>query len=204
MSENADFSDYFKQGMDFLSMSQQQMNDWFEETFVPPGQPPTMAAMSGLMGNTPHLDNLFGMDKKVAAFLEAATALTAANAELQALISRNWLEAYQRFSTGGNGATTAFGDSVDQWFNYANDAMLQLQRTTEFLEVQRKYINASTEYRNRYRELMEVFQEKNNMPTRTEIDDLSRTVYELKRELRSLKRQMSRSAEAIEQGDSDE
>ena len=61
------------------------------------------------------------------------------------------------------------------------------------MNAQREVINASTTFRNCYTDLVEVYQEKNNMPTRREIDDLSRSVYDLKRELKKLKKELKLS-----------
>ena len=41
---------------------------------------------------------------------------------------------------------------------------------------------------------MEVFQEQHHMPTRSEVDDLSHTVYELRKEVRALKRELKKAA----------
>jgi poly[(R)-3-hydroxyalkanoate] polymerase subunit PhaE len=47
---------------------------------------------------------------------------------------------------------------------------------------------SSTEYRLAEREIAEAFCEVHHIPTRTEVDELQRTVAELRRELRALKK----------------
>ncbi len=56
-----------------------------------------------------------------------------------------------------------------------------------FLEAQRKMTRSSAEYRLQEREIAEVFCEMHHIPTRSEVDELQRTVIELRRELRALK-----------------
>jgi hypothetical protein len=42
------------------------------------------------------------------------------------------------------------------------------------------------------RRLIKVYQENNHMPTQEEFDDLSKTVYLLKKELRTIKKQITK------------
>jgi len=71
----------------------------------------------------------------------------------------------------------------------ANETLTQTHRTPEFLEAQRRLTRSSTECRLAEREIMEAYCEMHHIPTRTEVDDLSRAVYELRRELRALRRE---------------
>ena len=61
-------------------------------------------------------------------------------------------------------------------------------RTPEFLDAQRRLTRSSTECRLAEREIMEAYCEMHHIPTRTEVDELARAVYELRRELRAMKR----------------
>ena len=187
-SIDKEFLKFFDQGSDFLKIFEKQMKTFFGDAFPSSeglSEIPSIESLTGM----PHLDNLFGVDKKVKDFVKASSALHSANTELQALISKSWFEAFQRFCTA-TGDNTWYEKSFDEWLEYANRSMDDFQRTDEFMSAQREMINASTDFRNCYTELVEVYQEKNNIPTRREIDDLSRSVYELKRELKKLKKEL--------------
>lgn len=160
-------------------------------------------------GHPPYFDSVFGVDRKFGTFVEAGNNLLSANTEYQWLIGKTWLEAWQGYASTYGGAgdgmnarsnsgseppkAASMHEMVDQWFSYANDALLQCQRTQEFLDAQKNVVKALTEFRTRHRDMVEVFQEQNHTPTRTEVDDLSRSVYELKRELRVLKKESNKT-----------
>ena len=190
-SKDNEFKKFFDQGSDFFNMFEKQMKTFFGNPFLSSESLPEIPSIESLT-SMPHLDNLFGIDKKVKDFVKASSALHSANTDLQALISKSWYETFQRFSAGA-GDNTWYEKSFDEWLEYANRSMDEFQRTDEFMNAQRGVINASTTFRNCYADLVEVYQEKNNIPTRREIDDLSRSVYDLKRELKKLKKELKLS-----------
>ena len=103
-----------------------------------------------------------------------------------------WNRALEKFTKAVNdpkGEPIASGrQMLDLWLASANRALLEMHRSEEFLEVQRRMTRSSTEYRLAEREIAEAFCEMHHIPTRTEMDEMQRAVTELKRELRELKR----------------
>src|SRR4051812_16302566 len=75
------------------------------------------------------------------------------------------------------------------WVETANEVLLETQRSEAFLTTQRDLIKASSELRLAQQELAAFYSEMFGYPTRTELDDVHRTVTELRRELRALKRE---------------
>ncbi len=65
---------------------------------------------------------------------------------------------------------------IDLWIDIANETLVETHRTPEFLEAQRRLTRSSTEYRLQEREIAESFCEMHHIPTRTEVDELQRTV----------------------------
>ena len=107
---------------------------------------------------------------------------------LQALHSRNSpspLKTRKKRSRPG-----AKGSSC--WFSIANQTLLETHRSSEFLEAQRKLLRAAMDYRLQLRAVAEEFCETFQIPGRTEVDELARTVHELRREVRALKRRLPR------------
>jgi hypothetical protein len=74
------------------------------------------------------------------------------------------------------------------WTETANRVLLEMQRSEAFLEVQALMIRASTELRIAQHDLVEFYGERYGFPTRRELDDVHKTVTELRRELRALRR----------------
>ena len=74
------------------------------------------------------------------------------------------------------------------WTETANRVLLEMQRSEAFLEAQARMIRASTELRMAQHDLVEFYGERYGFPTRRELDDVHKTVTELRRELRALRR----------------
>ncbi len=100
-----------------------------------------------------------------------------------------WSKALERFMKALNdtsGEPIQSGrQMLDLWLITANKALLEMHRSAAFLEVQRRMTRSSTEYRLAEREIAEAFCEMHHIPTRTEMDEVQRTVTELRRELRA-------------------
>jgi hypothetical protein len=106
-----------------------------------------------------------------------------------------WTKAAQEFSAKLNEAAekgTPLGsraELVAAWVDTANQHLLQMQHSAPYLETQRKLLRASTELRLVQQEIGDFYSEILGVPTRAEIDDLSRTVAELRRAFRADQRQ---------------
>ena len=114
-------------------------------------------------------------------------------AAYQGLVQSAWRKAFERFVSAvndGEGAPIKSGrDLLDQWISTANETLLEMHRSPEFLEAQRKMTRSSSDYRLQEREIAEVFCALHHIPTRTEMDEVQRTVVALRRELSPLQRE---------------
>lgn len=81
--------------------------------------------------------------------------------------------------------------AMNAWLAAANHELLETQRSSEYMDAQRRMIRSSTEIKARQKDLAEAWSEMYQMPTRTEMDDLIKTVHELRRELRKVKRELA-------------
>jgi hypothetical protein len=90
---------------------------------------------------------------------------------------------------------------LDHWLAVANEELTRTQRTDEFLDAQRKLLRAGVDYRLKERELVEIWCETHSIPTRTEVDDLHRTVHELRRQVRALTKGRGAATSSREGGD---
>ena len=81
--------------------------------------------------------------------------------------------------------------AMNAWLDAANHELLETQRSGEYLDAQRRMIRSSMEIKARQKDIAEAWSEMYQMPTRTEIDDLTKIVHELRRELRKVKRELA-------------
>jgi hypothetical protein len=108
------------------------------------------------------------------------------------VIQGAWSRALERFmkqlNDPGAEPIKSGRQMLDVWLATANGSLLEMHRSKEFLEAQRRMTRSSTEYRLAEREIAEAFCEMHHIPTRTEMDEIQRVVTELRRELRAQKR----------------
>ena len=113
-------------------------------------------------------------------------------AAYQAIVQAAWRRAIQRFVDALNDPKApplkSGREFLDLWIATANACLLEMHRSDEFLEAQRKMTRSATEYRLQEREIAEAFCAMHHIPTRTEMDEVQHAVYELRRELRALQR----------------
>jgi len=118
-----------------------------------------------------------------------------ASAEYMAVTSEAWTQTFEEYTKDVSENPITEKDSprdlLDRWLKIANKNLIEQQRTDRFLEAQRNLISSGTRYRLKQREFVEIWCEGVSIPTRTEVDDLHRTLYELRREVRMLKRQIT-------------
>jgi hypothetical protein len=116
-------------------------------------------------------------------------------AAYRAVVQKAWRAAFDQFARELAGADgdpiRTWRELADRWIRGANDALLQMQRTPEFLDAQRAMTRSAMDYRLQERAVAEALCDALHVPTRTEIDELQRTVCELRRELRALQRRVS-------------
>ena len=155
----------------------------------------------GRMTQGPGFATLWDWDRKALQIYSAGLALKQAAAAYQAVMDRAWQEAYKRFvaefskpAEDEKKVIKSWREGIDLWFSIANQTLLEAHRSTEFLEAQRKMLRAAMEYRLQLRAVAEEFCETFQIPGRTEVDEIARTVHELRRDLRELKRTIGSAA----------
>ena len=155
------------------------------------GLGPLDAAIEHLVEG-PSYATLWTLDRKILKAQKLRAEWSRDLAAFQVLMHGAWNEAVQRFlreinDTQGTPITT-WRELTDVWVKVANETLLATHRTPEFLEAQRRLTRSGAECRLQEREIAEAFCEMQQMPTRTEMDEVQREVYELRRRLRALEK----------------
>jgi hypothetical protein len=155
------------------------------------GLGPLDAAIEHLVEG-PSYATLWTLDRKMLKAQKLRAEWAKDLAAYQVLMHSAWSEAVKRFLREINDAQgtpiTSWRALTDVWIEVANKSLVETHRTPKFLEAQRRLTRSGAECRLQEREIAEAFCEMQQMPTRTEVDELQREVYELRRRLRALER----------------
>jgi hypothetical protein len=140
----------------------------------------------------PTYATLYDMDRKVLTAQKLWIDRTRDIEHYYEVVQGAWNRAYERFMKAigeKGGAPIKSGRALlDLWLATANTALVEMHRSKDFLDAQRRMTRSSTDYRLAEQEIAEAFCEIHHIPTRTEMDEMQRSVTELKRELRALRR----------------
>ena len=149
----------------------------------------------GRMAEGPRFADLWEIERRYARVLQAWMTVRRRNLEHNAITLEAWLKAGRQFGEELAGQTNAGGQPPDAkamltlWTETANKQLLETQHAEPFLRTQAALIRATTDLRIVQQELVEHFGKQYGFPTRTELDDLHRTVTELRREMRAMRRE---------------
>jgi len=156
------------------------------------------------MAEGPQLADLWNTERKFIAVFNAWTAMRRHSLEHNKVVLEAWMKAAGAFAKLLNERADK-GEALESWravlalwVETANEVLLETQRSEAFLSTQRDLVKASSELRLAQQELAEFYSEMFGYPTRTELDDVHRTVTELRRELRAFKRESRASRPAVE------
>lgn len=146
----------------------------------------------GRMAQGPRFADLWEAERRHAGVLQAWMTLRRRSLEHNAVVLEAWLQAGRRFTeqlAEQTGAALDAKAALALWTETANRQLLETQRSEPFLKTQAAMIRATTELRVAQQDLVEHFGKQYGFPTRTELDDVHRTVTELRRELRAMRRE---------------
>jgi class III poly(R)-hydroxyalkanoic acid synthase PhaE subunit len=159
------------------------------------------------MAEGPQLADLWNTERKFLAVFNAWVAMRQKSLEHNKVMLEAWMKAAGAFAKTLNQradkgeALESWREVLALWVETANEVLLETQRSEAFLTTQRDLIKASSDLRLAQQDLAEFYSEMFGYPTRTELDDVHRTVTELRRELRAFKRQSRAPRPAAEGAD---
>jgi hypothetical protein len=153
------------------------------------------------MAEGPRLADLWNVERQFAEVFRAWARLRQRSFEHNKVMLDAWTRAAGAFARRlneraekGEPPLESMRAFLTLWGETANEILLETQRSDAFLETQREVLKASTDLRLAQRKVAEFYSEMYGYPTRAELDDVHKTVTELRRELRSLKRSVPRAA----------
>jgi class III poly(R)-hydroxyalkanoic acid synthase PhaE subunit len=146
------------------------------------------------MAEGPRLADLWEVERKMLAVFNAWVTLRKSSLEHNTVMLDAWMQAASAFAKELNRRADAgevlesWRDLLGAWVETANTAILQTQRSEPYLRTQRDVLRASADLRLAQQEVAGFYSEMFGYPSRTELDDVHRTVTELRREVRALRR----------------
>jgi polyhydroxyalkanoate synthase subunit PhaE len=145
------------------------------------------------MTEGPRLADVGSVERRMARVMELYVEVQAATRGYEAVVAGAWMEVNQSFATAMAkrlGGAEAFPpkEALKTWLAIADEVLTRTHRTPEYLEAQRRLLGAGMDFLLAERELVELLVEPAGLPTRTEVDELHRTVQGLKRKVRALEK----------------
>jgi len=135
-------------------------------------------------------------ETKLRRAFEAWLEVQHANLEYQTLMAEISGRAVERLFTdfaerAGRGETVrSYKELVARWVDTADAVFLEAFVGERYIKAQGRLLNTAMAYRLRERDLQEVFLEAQGLPTRSEVDEAHKAIYELRKEVRALKRSL--------------
>jgi class III poly(R)-hydroxyalkanoic acid synthase PhaE subunit len=117
-----------------------------------------------------------------------------ASFEYQILLAEAWGRAFEQYvrqlvSLAEKGEPVqSLRQLLYVWIDVIEDVFTGLFRSEEYLQRQAQLVNTVTAYRLIERHLVEAFSKTSHLPTRSEVDEAYKRIYELRREVRELKK----------------
>jgi hypothetical protein len=163
------------------------------------GEVNDLSAAIERMAQGPQLADVWDFDRKVALAFAAWIGLRTRLASYNAVASAPWTEASRKFveeiSKGKAEGTQAPGwrELFAKWAEISNQELIKNQRTDAFLQAQKESLQAALEYRSRQNDVSDAISALFDLPTRRDLDEVTRQLTELRRELRALRRDKEQS-----------
>ncbi len=131
---------------------------------------------------------------KLAAASEAWAKLYPASLDYQMLLTEIQIKAFEALmpeliALAKKGETVQDWQQFQQlWGRTADQVFEQAFCSEANLKIRGKFLNAVNRYKLHQQELMELWMKSLNMPLRSEVDEMHKSIYELRKELKSLKK----------------
>ena len=146
---------------------------------------------------SPNLGYAREFNNKLLKSFDAGINFSKANFDYQILLLDVWLKASEGLmrelaSSEEKGETVQNWQQLLQvWSSVFDGVFLQMFRAEDALEVRGNFLNSATLYRLYPQQLMEVFLKMYGLPTRSEVDEIHHSIYELRKEVKGIKKSLA-------------
>jgi hypothetical protein len=143
----------------------------------------------------PRFADVGAMEQRTANVMQLWLDFQVAARSYEQVVAEAWTRASQRFGAelatrrADGTQTPPAKEALQLWLDTANETLLETHRSEAFLTAQRRLLRSGMDFLLAERELVETLVEPAGLPTRTEIDEVHRTVQDLKRRVRALEKE---------------
>ena len=135
---------------------------------------------------------------------EAWLRMISANLMFQGLLAETWMRVFERLTRElwrADGETIRRPrDIVNRSIDVADQVFGKAFDSDSYLELQGELTNATAAYRVREAEIVEILLKGSHLATKSELDQTTRVLYELQREVRRLRGEVEAQAESAQPG----
>lgn len=146
------------------------------------------------MAEGPRLADVGASERLMAKVTELWLSFQNSARNYEGVVAGAWTQANSRFAerlsqrSGTERTIPDAKETLKLWLDTANQVLLETHRSQTFLDAQRQLLRAGMDFMLAEREFVEALVEPAGLPTRTEIDEVHRSIYELKRRVKALER----------------
>jgi polyhydroxyalkanoate synthase subunit PhaE len=133
--------------------------------------------------------------------LEAWLNVQQASFDYQLVLLEVWLKTIEEFLrvltlTENKQAMQHWHQLLHLWSQLFDRVFAQTFQSDRALRARGNFLNAAIVFRKQQQQLVEVFLKGSDLPTRSEIDEIHRSIYELRKEMKSLKKAVAECQKA--------
>lgn len=142
----------------------------------------------------PRFADLGAVERRVAKVMQLWLEVQQRARAYEAVVAGAWMEANKRFAAEfqervrAGTAPTRPKEALKLWLDVANRTLLETHRSARFLEAQGELLRRGMDFLLAEREMVESLVEPAGVPTRSEIDEVHRSVLDLRRRVRTLEK----------------
>jgi polyhydroxyalkanoate synthase subunit PhaE len=159
------------------------------------GEVNDLSAAIERMAQGPQLADVWDFDRKLGLAFAAWIDLRTRLASYNTVASAPWTEASRQFleemskSKADGVASPSWRAVFAKWAEISNQELIKNQRTDIFLKAQKELLQAALQYRRRQNDVSDAISALFDLPTRRDLDEVTRQLTELRREVRALRRE---------------
>lgn len=119
-----------------------------------------------------------------------------ASYDYQIVLADVWLKTSEELmrklgSSPKNSEIENWQQLLQVWSSTFDQVFAQTFGSEDALQVRGKFLNTAINFRKQQQKLLEVFFNWNDLPTRSEVDEIHRSIYELRKEMKKLKKALA-------------
>ncbi|MEM8601406.1 MAG: poly(R)-hydroxyalkanoic acid synthase subunit PhaE [Bacteroidota bacterium] len=190
-----------------MTMPFESVSDWAQAEGIEAGEVPVAALFEQMVGtfdrsfgrvlNSPGLGLTREFNEEIAQAIAAYQGYLREQARYQTLMGGLFTTSVERF-TQALGKKAQDGEPVDGlraltrlWTAEADAVFTDAFREPAYIEQQNKLVAATMRYRKQRRAVAELFQQMNDQPTRSEVDEAFKLLHGARKEIKALRREVA-------------